>query len=290
MADNGRQSLEGAIMKLLVFLILISIAAFQLIARGAETNSDYAVESESAQGTDTAPATTDETVLAKDASDILTRMTDFISSAPAFTLVSDTGHEVLQKNGHVLEFGSHLTLAIQRPSKAIGRFDSRNGDSSTTVLDGEAISVLSVTENIYLYDTTRQPGDIDASLDFLAQQLGMPRQLRDFFSKDLTASLGSAVTSGYYVGESMISGVMCDHLALRSEKEDVQVWIAQGDEPVPRRIVITYRELDGQPQFWAHFTEWDFSPEFSDTTFTFLPPEGAKRIHFFVDIPGEESK
>ncbi len=87
----------------------------------------------------------------------------------------------------------------------------------------------------------------------------------------------------------MISGVMCDHLALRSEKEDVQVWIAWGDEPVPRRIVIAYRELEGQPQFSAQFTEWDFSPEFSDTTFTFSPPEGAERIHFFADMPGEES-
>jgi hypothetical protein len=152
-------------------------------------------------------------------------------------------------------------LTIQRPSKAIGRFDSRNGDSSTTVLDGEAISVLSVTDNINVYDTTRQPGDIDASLEFLAKQLGAPRQLRDFFSKDLTASLGSAVQSGYYVGESLISGVLCDHLALRGEKEDVQVWIARGDEPVPLRIVISYREMEGRPQFWAQFIEWDFSPE-----------------------------
>ena len=100
----------------------------------------------------------------------------------------------------------------------------------------------------------------------------------------------SAVKSGYCVGESMISGVLCDHLALRGEKEDVQVWIARGDEPVPRRIVITYRELEGQPQFWAQFTEWDFSPELSDTTFTFSLPEGAERIHFFADMPGEESK
>ncbi len=49
----------------------------------------------------------------------------------------------------------------------------------------------------------------------------------------------------------MISGVLCNHLALRSEKEDVQVWIARGDEPVPCRIVITYREIEGQPQLWA---------------------------------------
>ena len=83
----------------------------------------------------------------------------------------------------------------------------------------------------------------------------------------------------------MISGVMCDHLALRGEKEDVQVWIARGAEPVPRRSVITYRQIEGQPQFWAQFTEWNFSPEGAETTFTVAPPEDAKRIRFFVDIP-----
>ena len=236
------------------------------------------------------PAAAEEPVLTEDAAEIMARMTDFISAAPAFSFVSDTGREVLQKNGHMLEFGSQLTLAIQRPSKAIGRFESRNGDMSITVLDGETLSVYVAIDDIYAYDATRQPGDIDASLGFLAKQIGVPRQLRDFFSKDLTASLGSAVRSGYYVGQSMISGVMCDHLALRGEKEDVQVWIARGDEPVPRRIVITYRQLEGQPQFWAQITEWNLSPELSDTTFTFSPPEDAEHFGFFADLPAEQSR
>jgi len=259
-------------MKLLVILTLILIVVVQLFAHGAEIDSD------------------DEPALSEEASQILARMTDFISEAPAFSLISDTGHEVTQKNGHVLEFGSHLTLSIQRPSQGIGRFESRNGDISDIVLDGTTLSIYGAIGDIYVYDATRQPGDIDSSLEFLANQTGVPRQLRDFFSKDLTASLGSAVVSGYYVGVSKIAGVMCDHLALRGDEADVQVWIARGDEPVPRRIVITYRELEGQPQFWVQFIEWDFSPELSDTTFTFSPPEGAKRIRLFSDAPEEESK
>ncbi len=270
-------------MKRFILLTLISALPYQLSACGQEIDANRDVESGPARSIESSAATPDEPVLDKDASDILTRMTDFISAAPAFTFVSDTGNEVGTTNGQLIELGSHFTVAIQRPSKAIGRIDSGNGDSSTTVLDGEAIWVYSAKEN--MYDTTRQPGDIDASLDFLAEQLGVPRQLRDFFSKDLTASLGSAMKSGYHVGEAMISGVLCDHLALRSETEDVQVWIAQGDEPVPRRIIIAYRQIEGQPRFWAQFTEWDFSPELSETTFTFSPPEGATRIHFFVDMP-----
>jgi len=81
---------------------------------------------------------------------------------------------------------------------------------------------------------------------------------------------------------------MCDHLALRGEQEDVQVWIARGAEPVPRRIEITYRQIEGQPQFWAEFTDWNFSPKLSGATFTFVPPGDAKRIHFFLNTPGKE--
>jgi hypothetical protein len=270
-------------MKRLILIFLISVVPYQLLARAQENDTHSDLKSEPAHNTESSAAAKANPALSEEASEILTRMTDFIAAAPAFTLVADTGHEVLQKNGQLLEFGSLLTLAIQRPSQGNGRFDSRAGDSVTTILDGEAIWVYSAKENIY--DTTQQTGDIETSLDILAKQLDAPRQLFDFFSKDLTASLTGAVKSGYYVGESMISGVLCDHLALRGEEKDVQMWIARGDEPVPRRIVITHREIDGQPSFWAQFIEWNLSPGLSDTTFTFSPPEGATRVHFFVDVP-----
>lgn len=264
-------------MRRLAFLILILIVPCKLLAGAPEIS---------------APATAGGPALAKDASEILARMTDFISAAPVFTLVSDTGYEVLQKDGHLLEFGSQLTLAIQRPSNAIGRFDARDGSSATIVFDGSDILVYNTKENVYY--TTRQPGDIDTSLDLLAKQFAVPLQLVDFFSKDLKTSLGKAVKSGHYVGASMISGVICDHLALRSEKQDVQVWIARNEQPVPRRIMITYKQIEGQiegqPRFWAQFNEWDFSPELSDATFKFSPPDSAKRVNFLVDSPGEDLK
>jgi hypothetical protein len=56
--------------------------------------------------------------------------------------------------------------------------------------------------------------------------------------------------------------VPCDHLAVRTAGGvDFQVWIAQGDEPLPRRIVITYKDENGQPQFWADFSNWNLAPE-----------------------------
>ncbi len=261
-------------MKKFILPLMILVVTLQTSVRAQVTDTDY----------DVAPAATmDKTEIGKDVLDILTRMTKFISGAQAYTIVSEMGYEVLQTNGQRLEFGSHITASLRRPSQANVRFDNRDGENATIVLDGDRISIFSTRGNAHVYDVTRQPGDIDASFVFLAEQLGTADQLHHFFSIDLTDSMMSMLKSGYYIGEATIAGVLCDNLALRSEDEDVQMWVTKGDKPVPRRIVVTYKNLEGQPQFWALFEEWNFSPTFSESIFSYSPPAHADPIYFFQD-------
>ena len=240
-------------MRKLVLLTIILIVPYQLSAR--------------ADSSDNPQVTVDGPALSEEALEILVHMTDFIATAPAFTMIGHGGNEELQEDGQLLEFGGDLALTIQRPSQANLRIDMRIGANATLILDGGAISVYSVKDDMYVYDTTRQPGDINTSLDSLAAQFGVPRQLGFFLSEDLTASLSRA-KSGYRVGESTIAGVLCDHLALRNDDLDVQIWIGKGNQPIPRRILITHKELQGRPRVWVNFTEWDFSPELSEHIFT----------------------
>ena len=53
----------------------------------------------------------------------------------------------------------------------------------------------------------------------------------------------------------------CDHIAARTATVDFQVWVAEGERPLPRRVVITYLEEEGQPQFRAQFSDWNLTPE-----------------------------
>jgi hypothetical protein len=281
MADAFTISKSGVFMKHFILPVLISVVTLQTSVRAQETDTYY----------DVAPAATmDDAEIGKDVLDILTRMTEFISGAQAYTLVAEMGHEVLQRDGQTLEFGSSITATLQRPSQANVRFDNRDGDKSSIVLNGETISVFSIRENLHVYDVTHQPGDIDTSFVFLAEQLGTPDQLHHFFSIDLTDSMKSTAKSGYYVGEATIAGILCDNLALRNEDEDVQLWIAKGDRPVPRRIVVKYKNLEGQPQFWVQFEEWNFSPTLSETVFSYSPPAHADRVDFFQNSLVDESK
>ena len=230
---------------------------------------------------DDTPGTTDRPEISERAWDVLTRMTETISGSQAFTIVAEMGHEVLLPNGQRLEFGSTITATIKRPSQANVHFKTREGDNATIVLDGENIAVFSTRGDEFIYDTTSQPGDINSSFEHLTQVLGSNDQLRGLFSVNLTETLAAMVTSADYIGEATIAGVRCDNLALRSEYEDVQLWVEQGDAPLPRRLIVTYRYVEGQPQFWVQYSAWNLSPEFSDSTFRFSPPEHAEQVEFF---------
>jgi hypothetical protein len=94
--------------------------------------------------------------------------------------------------------------------------------------------------------------------------------------------------SARLVDENTLNGVATDHVALRGDTADLQLWIARTGDPLPQRLVITYRLEEGQPQFAANFSGWNLSPDVSDSVFTFTPAEGAQEIPFLV--PKSESK
>jgi hypothetical protein len=73
-----------------------------------------------------------------------------------------------------------------------------------------------------------------------------------------------------------------------------QIWIADGDQPLPQRLVLTYPKASGQPQFRAQFIGWNLAPEVPDSLFAFAPPAGANRIPFAAALaqsdPGRPRK
>jgi hypothetical protein len=72
--------------------------------------------------------------------------------------------------------------------------------------------------------------------------------------------------------------VATDHIACRGETTDAQLWIPRDGDPLPRRIVITYRLAPGQPQFAADLGGWNLAPDVPDSLFGFTPPTGVERI------------
>lgn len=213
---------------------------------------------------------------------ILSGMTQFIEAAPAFSVKGKLGGDLLLENGQLAEYGSTFTAVLSRPAKLYLFMNSRDGSETTTVFDGEAITVAASNDGRHIYDTMPQPGDVNESLDFIASQTGVPRQLNYILSNQITKVL-NGVQTAFSLGKSTIGDVLCVHLVVRSETKDGQVWIERGDEPTPRRILITHRNKPGLLRFWIQFDEWVFSPEFPESTFKYTPPEDAIKFHYFSE-------
>ncbi len=219
----------------------------------------------------------------------LKRMADFLSQAERLSVTVETEYDAPQDSGQELAFGATRRFTIHRPNRVHIDIEERDGSKKGVRFDGQTLSIFSADENVYA--TVAKPGALDAAFAYAIDEHQMPLPLSELLSNDFPKMVADDVWSVASVGESTIAGVACEHLAVRGDGVDYQVWIAKGDQPLPQRVVLTYREADGQPQFRAQFSNWNLSPEVSDTLFAFTPAEGAEQIPFAPRQPasGDEA-
>ena len=209
---------------------------------------------------------------------VLQRMAAFLSQAQRFSVTIDIGFDAVQDSGQKIEFGETRQVVLRRPDHLRIDATKRDGSKSVLLFDGKDMTVVHPQENVYA--TVAKPGSVDEAVAYFVHDLGLRLPLAELVNSQLAQRLPEQVRVADYVESSSIAGVPCDHLALRGDEADLQVWVAQGEQPLPRRVVITYRRADGRPQFWAQLSDWNLSPEVPDALFAFTPPTGAAQIAF----------
>jgi hypothetical protein len=189
----------------------------------------------------------------------------------------------VQDSGQKIEFGAIRKVLVNRPDHLRIDVEKSGGEKNLIIFDGKAISVYN--ENQKIYATAPKEGTLDDAIRYAVSGLGLKVPLAMMLVSTLPDEIQARVVKAEYVETATIDGLSCDHIAARtSQGVDFQVWIAQGDEPLPHRIVITYTDEKGQPQFWADLTGWNLSPEISASSFQFTPPEGAEKVQFLSQI------
>lgn len=206
------------------------------------------------------------------------RMAEYLAQAKSFGVTADIDFDAVQEDGEKIEFGETRKFIIERPEHL--RIDEikDSGEKSWLYFDGKNISLYHEKENMYAVDP--RPGTVDAMIDYFTDTLEMRMPLAEMLSTQLPQVLKEKVREADSVGEATVDGVLCDHVALRGDEIDLQVWVAKGDRPLPQRVVITYKKDEGAPQFRAQFKDWDLAPVIAETEFSFVPPEKALKIVF----------
>jgi hypothetical protein len=213
--------------------------------------------------------------IAPEARQLLKASTDFLASRQRFSADTRNTLEIVLKSGQKIEFNSTATQSVQRPNKLRSE---RSGDLVEQVFfyDGKSLTLYQPRDNAFAQ--VDAPATLEEMLDLARTKYDIVASFGDLVYKDAFDILMDGVTDGMVVGKAVIEGVLCDHLAFRAPDVDWQIWIQEGAEPLPRRIVITTLDMPNAPQFSVTVTRWDLEPAFDARTFTFTPQAGMNRI------------
>jgi len=208
----------------------------------------------------------------------LQAMFDFLANTQKLKVNVASTYDTLQKNGQLIEFGANTEWIIRRPDKVLINSVSWDSDDRSFYFDGKDITYYDSGYNVYA--AAPKEGDLDQAFDYFVEKLNMPLPLTELFSVKHPFDLKTDLTFSSYLGESTINGVDCQEFTFRFPETDLQIWIRDGKQPLPERIVITYKDSPGQPQYKAQFSNWDLTSEMPDQLFIFKPPENSRKIIF----------
>ncbi len=205
------------------------------------------------------------------------QMCDYVASLQAFTVSVRSMTEVLLVDGQKLDFEASSQVTVERPNRVRShRIDVL--DEADFYYDGRTITIYSKKSNYYATEPMRD--NLDAALDAVRTTLSLEIPGADLLYSDAYDGMTWDLTEAMYVGLESIGSVKTHHLAFRTPSIDFQVWVGEGDHPLPYKYIITTKWTTAAPQFGVELTNWNLSPTVDDAVFTFTPPPGARRIEF----------
>lgn len=212
------------------------------------------------------------------ADDILKKACACLADLKQFGVKVEETFDEMSASGQKIQLSNRREVLVRRPN---GLFARSEGDTTSRLFyfDGKAITLFDPTAKVYAKHEA--PATLDAMFDFLHEKLGFSIPTAELLFSDPYKVLTEQVEEGVYVGVHHVGDRKCHHLAFEQRRIDWQLWVDTGDKPLPRKFLLTYRRMPGEPQFATVF-EWDVSAKPTEDAFLFKPPADAKKIEFLT--------
>ena len=205
----------------------------------------------------------------------LDRMGAFLRGQRSFTVDAEVATDDVLASGQKVKYQGLAELRVRRPDRMRAEI---NGDrrKQTMFYDGTTFTVHDLDTNYFA--SFKAPPTLGELAEVAETKYGIDLPLADLFAWG-TAQNDAMVKSAVDLGPSTVKGTPCRHYAFRQNDVDWQVWIQEGETPVPRRLVITTSDERSEPEHDVVMS-WNLAAEFPDKVFVFTPPPGSEKINF----------
>ena len=211
-----------------------------------------------------------------DAMNALNKMGAYLRTLTAFQVRASTTTEDVLEDGQKIQFEAVTDLLAQKPNHLRMEMTS-DRQHRTYFFDGKQFTLWA--QRVNYYATVPAPPTIPELADRLENKYGIDLPLTDLFYWGTERTDVRTIKSAMDVGPSEVEGTTCEQYAFRQDGLDWQVWIQNGDFPLPRKLVLTTMSDEARPQHTSVYT-WNLAPSFNEAAFTFDPPRDAQKIVF----------
>ncbi len=205
---------------------------------------------------------------------ILKSMSDYLAAQKTISADYNSSVEVITPQLLKLQFNSSGTLLLKRPNELRA---SRSGGYADVEMFYNGKTLTAYGKNLNGFVEVDAPGSIDDLIDKLRER-GWALPGADLLVGDVYKTLSAEAIESKHIGQAVINGIECEHLAFRAKDVDWQLWVERGDKPIPRKLVITSKAVGGAPQYTLAITGWKTDGAVEPSQFKFMPPDGAMEL------------
>jgi hypothetical protein len=209
----------------------------------------------------------------------LQRMSETLAKAHALSLKAESLYDQVELSGVKIKRAVTQEIVLQRPGSLYFRSSRDDGKVREGRYDGQALTI--VPKGGGAYARIDAPGGIDAMLDLIQADYQVNVPVADLLYGDLFGRVKDHLLSGVFLGSRTIDGQVLDQLSFETTGADWQLWVDQGDRPLPRRLVITFVNAPGEPEYLTVIKEWKLDPAVDGSQFHVQVPADWRRI----DLP-----
>jgi len=222
-----------------------------------------------------AAAAPPKAVISEEASAAVAQMGKTLS-ADQFSFQARTLRAYVGPDGQPLHIAHLIKVTVRRPDRLLIEVSGDDG-SHKLIYNGKTVVLFGVETKQYA--SIPVPNTIQDMMKEVMGRRGVDFPLVDFLTDNPGKSFLLGITSGHQVNTVTIDGVPVRHLLfVQPPGIELELWLEKNDQALPRRLIVTYRDLPGQPSYIAEFSDWNFSIHPADADFEFTAPADAKQV------------
>ena len=202
-----------------------------------------------------------------------------LSASSAFRVRVEKRFDAVLLDGAKVEYGGAVDLVVRRSDG----FHITYGDdlsSKEAWYDGSTMTILDHLDNVYV--TAPAEGTVAEALLAARDRYGLRMPFAPLLERNLGNDFEEVLSQARYLGIHDAHGVVSHHLLFRGEDKDLQMWIAAEGEPLLRKMVLTFRDIEGAPQQSTVFYDWDLEARVKARDFKAEIPDGAIQTEFLT--------